>query len=183
MVTRTCITRSSVMDAALHVHPKQSACKHSACLECPERLCVLQEVRHTYSFFDFQAHVPDSFSFEPCVLLPEGKGCECLYLKCGVDNTDGHRQVMREANPQVPTTANLTFAVDGDLPCATPAGYVTKKHHSSMVAAACMRPSALQIFTNLPALCILHVFLVNLSSTRTLRWQRIWKALKGLIRN
>jgi hypothetical protein len=107
-------------------------------------LRVLQKVKHVYSFFDFQARVPDSFSFEPCVMLPEGKNCKCLDLKCGVDSTNGHRQLIKEANPEV--TETLSFNVSGrQVPCPTPEGYITKKHNSGLVAAACMHLALLYL--------------------------------------
>lgn len=39
-------------------------------------------VTHSYDFVDFHSFIPPYITFEPCEMLPEGEGCECLDLGC-----------------------------------------------------------------------------------------------------
>jgi hypothetical protein len=97
----------------------------------------VQSVNHTYSFFDFQPQVPDSITFEPCVMLPGVRGCECLKLGCAVDQHNFRPQL--EQSAAAAEQGQLTFNVSRRA-CAAPAGYVRESAHRASIAGACARP-------------------------------------------
>lgn len=96
----------------------------------------VQKVNHTYSFFDFQPIVPDTISFEPCIMLPGVGGCECLRLGCAVDQSDARAGLEQQRTNA--TLDDVSFNVTrNDQPCAAPPGYVGRARHNTAIAAAC----------------------------------------------
>ena len=124
----------------------------------------MQPIKHVYSFFDFQPFVPDSVSFEPCFMLPEGDDCACLELGCIVDSTDGRRQ--QEQRKQAAVTEDVTFDVQGSegAPCPTPPGYMTRDRSAGIVAGACAQP----LLPDVP-LCAVHTLCIAHIASK--RWQ------------
>ena len=89
------------------------------------------DVNHTYSFFDFQAQVPDTISFEPCSMLPNVPGCDCLKLGCAVD-----QYTSRPSASSAQTASDTTFNVDR-AGCQIPEGNVSRSKHRAAIAGAC----------------------------------------------
>lgn len=105
------------------------------------RTCM-QTVNHTYAFFDFQPAVPDSISFEPCIMLPGASGCECLKLGCAVDQHAFRPQLedMQAADAEPQLAVNVS-----KRECPTPAGYVRRGVHTSALIGACACPLSLPV--------------------------------------
>lgn len=50
---------------------------------------VQKPVTHSYDFMDFLPFIPPYITFEPCEMLPEGEGCDCIDLGCTSVSPEG----------------------------------------------------------------------------------------------
>lgn len=102
---------------------------------------AVQPVNHTYSFFDFQDSIPDTVTFQPCVMVPGGTGCDCVDLKCAVDESARSKSI--ELATTHPVHDDVVYDVRNNetTQCSAPKGYVTKGRNSIAVGVACAHPT------------------------------------------
>ena len=136
---------NACMMISVHESADHGACALDAIVDRVDTRFRVQPVNHTYSFFDFQSIVPDTISFEPCIMLPGVSGCDCLRLGCAVDQSDSRTAVEQQRADA--TLNEVTFNVtQRDGPCVAPEGYVGRSGHNVAIAAACallhVRPGA-----------------------------------------
>lgn len=59
------------------------------CVMCVSGGGVQKPVTHSYDFMDFLPFIPPYITFEPCEMLPEGEGCDCIELGCSSVSPEG----------------------------------------------------------------------------------------------
>jgi hypothetical protein len=101
----------------------------------------VQPVNHSYSFFDFQDSIPDTISFQPCVMVPGGTGCECVDLKCAVDESARRKSIELATSHPVQDKVMYDIRNNDTTQCLAPSGYITKRRNSIAVGVACAPPT------------------------------------------
>lgn len=114
----------------------------------------LQEVYHTYDYFDFLPRIPDTVSFNPSLMLPGGLDCKPIpELMCQTDMQRAVSQSTIAAMTRGPATELVQVEVE-KATCPV-SNFVSTKKSSAAVAAT----SALRVC--IVCLPLLHFFWIE----------------------